>query len=1084
MLRRLAIILGSLLLLVVVAAGGLLALLTFTPDTFKPLIERVASSQLGREVRIEGPIRIDPGAVTMVEIEGLRVAAPDWAEADNLAEVQRIRVGLDLGSLVTGRPLHLTEVTLDGPRVALERDTQGRTSWPSGESATPEEAAPQDEETDEPGSALPRIDRLTLTDGHIAYDDAVADVQLAADLATRSPEGSGVPVLVLDGNGVLRGEPIDVTARAGLPVVAGAQAGPLPIELQATLPGAVVTINGQAREPQSLTRIELTADVRSQDLRPLLALAGRPVEAELPPLEARARLIRPESAFELSDLAVSLGESRVEGQLSYEPGAPARVRGQLRAPRLDLVPIWPALTAGEEEEPTGENPLAALAGFDVDVTLETGEVLLPQATLRQAQARVVVANDRLTVEPLRVTLPAGDVAGRVASGPFQEPFSVELAIDARDVNLAEAVRIDGQEVAGLVNGSLSGTLRGTEAMAILRESQLRFEGRVEGLRVPQADLGTVATTIEIENGRVVADPLRANLPQGQVSGRVAAGPFGQGFTADIDLTAEGVDLNAIARGDTVAGALNARAQGTLQGSTPSELLTRSRLEVNGTIDGLRLPQVGDRIPAVTLMATIDPERPTAFRMVAEARGSDLPLRLAAWGGSAERLLANEGDYPVTLELDAGNNRGRVNGTVALPLAAASAARADVTLEGEQIGPVLSLLGLPGMELPPYRFATAVTRDGDTVRIVGLDGRVGESDIGGDLAIALGGERPAVTGELRSRLIALNDFTGLTGARPNADPAQTARAEVEEAAQDDGQVLPDEPLEPSRWRRVDLDLDLAAEQLRASNIPLDGFHALVRLDDGHLRVDPLEVRVAQGRIDGQVELDGRRSPVRAELNLDLRRLSMARLLNRLDIEVGALGTLSGQARGGVGIGGTGFSVAQILGNADGETTLVMEGGAVDRTLAAAAGFDLLGVLGSVLGITSEQVELRCTLADLAVRDGVVTTRSLLVDTPLAIIRGDGTINLETEQIDLTFFTRPKRTVTVPIERTGVSIGGTLADPQVQLNPAELALRGATAATLGVLARPFGALVDALGGGQDQQAAQARPCLEALAEAGSE
>jgi uncharacterized protein involved in outer membrane biogenesis len=159
---------------------------------------------------------------------------------------------------------------------------------------------------------------------------------------------------------------------------------------------------------------------------------------------------------------------------------------------------------------------------------------------------------------------------------------------------------------------------------------------------------------------------------------------------------------------------------------------------------------------------------------------------------------------------------------------------------------------------------------------------------------------------------------------------------------------------------------------------------------------------------------------------------------------------------------------------------MEGGAVDRTLAAAAGFDLLGVLGSVLGITSEQVELNCTLADLAVRDGVVTTRSLLVDTPLAVIRGDGTINLETERIDLTLFTRPKRTVTVPIERTGVSIGGTLADPQVQLNPAELALRSATAATLGVLARPFGALVDALGGGQEQQAAEATPCREALAE----
>lgn len=1082
MLRRILWILLALVLIVVAVGGGLVAFLVWSPETFKPTIERLASAQLGREVRIEGPIRIDPGAVTTLEIEGLTIAAPEWAEADNLAEVRRIKIGLDLAGYLRERSLHLTEVALDAPRVALERDAQGRTSWPGGTAAEAAEETKQQVEQPSSSGALPWIDRLTISDGHVDYRDAVADVRFAADLATQAPEGGGASsVLVVSGNGTMKGGPIELSARAGLPTATDGRMGPLPLDARATLAGTEITVEGEVRDPTAFKGVELTADIRSQDPRPVLALAGRPVEAEIPALEAHARLTRPGSAFELTDLSASWGESRVEGQLSYEPGAsgqPPRVRGRLQAPRLDLVPLWPVLTAGEEQPPSAENPLAALAGYDLDVELGTGEVVLPQLALRETQARVRVAGDRLTVEPLRVALPEGEVAGRLASGPFQEPFSAELALDARGVDLGQTVRLGGeQQVAGVVDGSLTGTVRGTEPMAILRDSRLRVEGRAENLRVPQANLGTVALQARIEDGRIVADPLRADLPEGRINGRVAAGPFDAGFTADIDLTAEAVDLGAIARDGAIAGVLNARAQGTLRGSAPAELLTRSRLEVQGEMSGVRLPQLGGRVPGATLTATIDPERPTAFRLVAESRGSDPALRLAAWGASAERLRANEGDYPVTLELDAGDNRARVNGTVTLPLSAASAARADVTIEGQDPAPVLALLELPGIRLPPYRVATAVVRQGDTVRIVGLEGQVGESVLGGDLTLALGGERPAVSGELRSRLIELDDFTGLAGAPPNADPAATAEAEVEEAARDDGQVIPDEPLEPSRWRVVDLDLDLRADRIRGGRIPLEGLSGTVRLDDGLLRVDPLNLRVAQGRVDGRVELDGRQAPVRADLNLDLRRLSVARLLNRLDVDVATFGTLSGQARGGMGVEGVGYTPAQILGRADGEATLVMEGGAVDRTLAAAAGFDLLGVLGSVLGVTSEQVELTCTLADLAVRDGVVRTRTLLVDTPVAVIRGEGTVDLGTERIDLTLLTRPKRTVTLPIERTGVTIGGTLANPEVDLNPAELALRGATAATLGVLAKPFATVIEALGGNTEQQA-EPSACQDAL------
>ena len=243
----------------------------------------------------------------------------------------------------------------------------------------------------------------------------------------------------------------------------------------------------------------------------------------------------------------------------------------------------------------------------------------------------------------------------------------------------------------------------------------------------------------------------------------------------------------------------------------------------------------------------------------------------------------------------------------------------------------------------------------------------------DLTVSFGGERPSITGEIRSKLLDADDLGGLVGAQPATGPGETASpGQHAEAAGEEreGTVLPDEPLDPARWRVVDLDLALRADEIRAGKIPLDGFAGRLTMVDGLLRLDPLELRVGDGRVTGRVEVDGRREPVRGDVALDLQRISVARLLNRLDVDVATFGTLSGRARGGVGLGGAGFSIKDILANSDGDIRLVMEGGQVNRTIVAGLGLDLLRLFGSFVGATPEMVELRCTVADLEVRDGIV------------------------------------------------------------------------------------------------------------------
>jgi hypothetical protein len=159
------------------------------------------------------------------------------------------------------------------------------------------------------------------------------------------------------------------------------------------------------------------------------------------------------------------------------------------------------------------------------------------------------------------------------------------------------------------------------------------------------------------------------------------------------------------------------------------------------------------------------------------------MQVDAEGGPAPVLLAREGSYPLVLHARLGETRAGAEGSLAFPLATG---RLDLalTLEGSDPGSVMALFDLPAVELPPYKVAGNLARRGPDYRLSGVEGRVGDSDVAGELALRLGGPRPAVSGRLRSKVLDLDDLAGLFGGSPATGPGETASGEQRaEAAKD-------------------------------------------------------------------------------------------------------------------------------------------------------------------------------------------------------------------------------------------------------------------------------------------------------------
>lgn len=1066
MLRRIGAIALGLLLLVVVLAGGALAWVVFFPDTLKSPIERFASAKLGREVRIEGPLSIEPGRITTVELRGLRIAAPEWARADDLLTIARLRVGADLLAYLQRRAVRLPEITVEQPVLALERDAQGRTSWPAGGGGA----------ASGPGPRL-ELGRVTVDGGHVAYSDMPRAVDFQAEIATEADKEGAVRIAA-DGKGTAEGKPLTASLRVGGLQEAAQDAGPVDVDGSLSLAGAEVALEGQVRDLAALAGVRLGLSAKADHPADTLALLGQPQPGPVPPLAAAATITGDADVYGLDDIEIQWGESDLTGQLRLDLSqVQPTLDGTLRSKLLDLA-AFKSDTAPPETQPakpSGDwgNPLRPLAGYAGRLALEADEIRLPTGpALRDSAVTLTLAQGRLTVAPLRIGVPDGGIAGEIATGPLDaDRLTLEPKLKASGVDLAS---LAGDGYGGKLNAELAGSILVAPPSVSLAGSRLQLTGSVKDLAIPQARLGTISAKAQVADGHLRVDELDADLPQGEIRGNLTAGPFDQNFLADVDLDVSGVDLAAIARVEGVTGRLVGKLAGTVRGSQPLDVLTRSTLQLKGTVSDLRLPQVERRIGRAAIDASLDPDRREALKLVASAAAGDRTLSVSAFGGSSGTLAENRGDYPFTIVSELGKNEVKVNGTVSLPLTERRFA-ATIEAKGPDPSPILALFDLPKLQIPPYRLAGVFTNHGDELKIKDFDGRVGDSDLAANLTIDTSGERPRIAGDLHSKVLDADDLGGLVGKRPGTGLGETASpGQKAEARQDAAKstVLPDERIDPARWRRVDADLRVTAEKVDAGTVPLDGFSGRVTMDDGLLRVSDMDLAIGEGHLTGSIEADGRRDPVVAQVDLGLQRASVARLLSRLDVDVAEFGTLSGQAQGGVGVGGSGRSIKEILGRADGQIRLQMEGGRIDRTIVAALGLDLLRLLGAATGASPDTVEMHCALANLNVRDGTVTTDPLMIDTEIADLGGRGTVDLKSEAIDLSLTARPKETPLLT-DLTGIAVAGHLGKPEIQINPVALAARGVAAATLGLVLKPFTSLINAA----DDTAS---PCARLLAE----
>lgn len=462
---------------------------------------------------------------------------------------------------------------------------------------------------------------------------------------------------------------------------------------------------------------------------------------------------------------------------------------------------------------------------------------------------------------------------------------------------------------------------------------------------------------------------------------------------------------------------NPAAAAAAEGAEPEEreeFPSIGRLRITDSTVTIRDAERALSLQGTVATATGEAGGADELELALKGRLAGKPLTVRFRGGSVLMLRTSEQPYPVDLGVEFAETRLELDGTFSDPVAF-EGADVRMALSGPNLAEVFPLLGIPAPPSPHYSLEGRLQRDGEVWRFAGMSGRVGDSDLAGDVTVDYRPDTPRLAARLVSRRLRLGDLAPLAGIQLGDGKDQSS-----------DQLFADEPMEVGGLHAMNMDVELTAERVEApAFLPVDALHIRVRVENGRAEAAPLRFGVAGGSIEGVVAVNARSAVPSADADLTFRGLQLAEFFESTDF----YDTMGGEIEGRLYLLGSGRSLAEVMGTATGNAALAMRGGAISGLLVEAAGVDLTEALILVVG-EDARIPIRCAMARLAVEDGRASFDRGIMDTSDSVLYVSGGVDLRNQTVKLVIEAQAKDFSLLDIDAP-VHIEGPIADPDFSL-----------------------------------------------------
>jgi AsmA protein len=504
-------ILIALAVLVVVALGVVIALPFFIDvNAYKPTIEAKAKEALGRELKLNGPIKLSLWPNIGVEASDVHLANVAGGQAKDVASLKSLVVSVKLMPLLS-RTVEVDSFVLNEPVINLEVDKAGKPNWQFGDQKAP--APKPGAAGGAPAGAL-KLGDVRLVNGRLGYANLqTGDRQQLEQINAKALLPDMDSPFKLEGSAVWNKEKVDLNLGTG--PLSKLQAGQsTPVKAKLASKNLTLEFDGNATVKDTATAASGAVSLETPSIKDLAAWAGKPLQNAQPNtmgrLSIKGKLALAGKKLDFTDAKIAVDAINAQGALSVDAGgAKPFVKGNLDVDKLDANPYLgpeqpakpaPAGQAGGGEWSDEPIDVSGLKTFDADLAASAGQVIFRKMKTGKATVKLAVKDGRMALD-LGVPKPGlyqgeGTVNVVVNAGPTPASYEVKaklaglqaqpFLVDANDTD-----RLSGQ-LAADVDLNARGMTQRQIMSALAGKGGVKFtDGAIKSI-----DLGGIARQIE------------------------------------------------------------------------------------------------------------------------------------------------------------------------------------------------------------------------------------------------------------------------------------------------------------------------------------------------------------------------------------------------------------------------------------------------------------------------------------------------------------------------------------------------------------------------------------------------------------
>jgi len=405
-------------------------------------IERMVLEKTGRILAINGDLAVKLAwPRPNIHAQGVTFANPAWAREKQMVVADVVEITLDLPLLMQGK-VAFPDVRLTRPLVLLEQSADGRKSWLL-------DSKQQDE------GARIQIDRLTLDQGTLGYDDVANKTNIRAELSTQREQFGNLNELgvAFSARGLYKGLAIKAQGNGGPVLAIRDESTPYALKMQATVGATSVKVDGTVTSLLKFSAMDMRLGLQGGSLDQLFPLLG----IALPSTRTYAtegHLLHSGKIWRYENFLGRVGDSDIAGWVQVNTAAKQpELTAELDSKLLDLADLGPligsrpgSVAQAVKQSDSGKGHVLPDLPFKTDRwSSVNAQVNLRAKRIRRAKelpledfsVHLSLRDAVLTLDPISFGLAGGQLSGVISLDGKKDPIQAHAQVRARKILIAK-----------------------------------------------------------------------------------------------------------------------------------------------------------------------------------------------------------------------------------------------------------------------------------------------------------------------------------------------------------------------------------------------------------------------------------------------------------------------------------------------------------------------------------------------------------------------------------------------------------------------------------------------------------------------